>query len=80
LVCLLDTPFDRCPAGFAYLTGLLLRGCWHLAAIMAVNDATAASPIILLVLMLLVSLNASFSCARYSSMTPNVPSGSLLWR
>jgi hypothetical protein len=30
LVCLLDTPFDRCPAGFAYLlTGLLLRGYWH---------------------------------------------------
>ena len=29
LVCLLDTPFDRGPAGFAYLlTGLLLRGCW----------------------------------------------------
>jgi len=30
LVRLLDTHFDRCPAGFAYLlTGLLLRGYWH---------------------------------------------------
>jgi hypothetical protein len=30
LVCLLDTPFDRCSAGFAYLlTGLLLRCYWR---------------------------------------------------
>jgi hypothetical protein len=30
LVCLMDTLFDRCPAGLAYLlTRLLLRGCWH---------------------------------------------------
>jgi hypothetical protein len=30
LVCLLDTLFDRCPAGLAYLlTGLLLCGCWY---------------------------------------------------
>jgi hypothetical protein len=25
LVRLVDTPFDRCPAGLAYLAGLLLR-------------------------------------------------------
>jgi hypothetical protein len=30
LVRLLDTPFDRCPAGGAYLTRLLLRGRWQI--------------------------------------------------
>jgi hypothetical protein len=60
LVCLLDAPFDRCPAGFAYLSGLLLRGCWR-ARLKAANDATTAS---LIVLMLLVSLNQGFLLAR----------------
>ena len=33
LVCLLDTPFDRCPAGFTYLlTGLLLCGRWQICS------------------------------------------------
>jgi hypothetical protein len=51
--------FDRAAAG-------------TLAAIMAVNDATAKSPIILIVLILLVSLNAhSYSSARHGKHYPH---------